>query len=131
VVATSKAIQMILARQLASCVAMPVLLVDTEGTLIFYNEPAEDLMQQRFEETGEIPAEEWSRLVTVADDDKVPLPPDERPMRAAMINRQPVSRKMWTRRGDGPWRHMQVTAFPLVGEGDQLVGAMNIFWVID
>jgi hypothetical protein len=28
VVATSKAIQMILARQLASCVAMPVLLVD-------------------------------------------------------------------------------------------------------
>ena len=30
---TSKAIQIILARQLASCVAMPILLVDAEGTL--------------------------------------------------------------------------------------------------
>jgi len=131
VVATSKAIQMILARQLASCVAMPVLLVDAEGTLIYYNEPAEDLMQQRFDETGEIPAEEWNHLVTVADDNRVPLPPDERPMRAALLTRRPVSRRLWTRRGHAPWRQIQVTAFPLVGEADQLLGAMNIFWAVE
>jgi hypothetical protein len=64
---TSKVIQIILARQLASCMATPILLVDAEGTLIFYNEPAEAIMNRRFEETGEIPGDEWNRLVSVAD----------------------------------------------------------------
>ena len=76
-------------RQLASCVAIPILLVDAEGKLIFYNEPAEDIMGQRFEETGEIPADEWNRLVTVADENRNPLPADERPMRAALLQRGP------------------------------------------
>jgi hypothetical protein len=125
---STKAIQMILARQLASCVAMPVLLVDTDGTLVFYNEPAEEMLNQRFEETGEIPAAEWNRLVMVADENREPLPPDERPIRAALMHRQPVSRAIWTQRGDAPWRHVQITAFPLVGEGDALVGIMSIFW---
>ena len=128
---TAKAIQMILARQLASCVAMPILLVDAEGTLIYYNEPAEDILNRRFEETGEISADEWNALVTVADEDRAPLPFDERPMRAALLHRRPVSRRLWSRRGDNPWRQMQVTAFPLVGENEQLLGAMSIFWVIE
>ena len=127
----AKAIQMILARQLASCVAMPILLADAEGNLIYYNEPAEDILNRRFEETGEISAAEWNGLVTIADENRVPLPLDERPMRAALLHRRPVSRRMWSRRGDNPWRQMQVTAFPLVGENDQLLGAMSIFWVIE
>ncbi len=126
----SKAIQMILARQLASCVAMPILLVDAEGTLIFYNEPAEAILNARFEETGEIPAEDWNRMVTAVDEDRNPLQADDRPMRAALVQRRPISRTIWTHRGDGNWRHLQVTAFPLVGEGDQLLGVMNIFWEI-
>ena len=126
-----KSIQMILARQLASCVATPILLVDAEGTLIFYNEPAEEILNQRFEETGEIPADEWNRLVVVTDDDRRPLPPDERPMRAALLSRQPVSRRMWSQHVGGPWRQIQATALPLVGEGDKLLGVMNIFWVVE
>ena len=127
---TSKAIQIILARQLASCVAMPILLVDAEGTLIFYNEPAEAILNGRFEETGEIPADEWNTLVTVEDEERNPVLPEDRPMRAALIQRRPISRTIWMRSGDSGWRHLQVTAFPLVGEGDQLLGVMNIFWEI-
>lgn len=126
----TKAIPIILARQLASCVAMPILLVDEHGTLIFYNEAAEAILGERFEETGEIPAQEWNRLVSVADEHRNPLPPDERPIRAALLTRRPVSRRIWTRRGDGRWRQVQVTAFPLVGPEDRLLGAMNIFWEV-
>ena len=128
---SAKTIQMILARQLASCVAMPILLVDEVGTLIFYNEAAEELLQQRFEETGEIPAEEWNRYVTVADEDRIPLPPDERPMRVALQTRRPVARRMWSQHRGGPWRQLQVNALPLIGEADQLIGVMNIFWVVE
>ena len=52
----SKSIQIILARQLASCIATPVLLVDAQNALIYYNEPAEAIFNQRFDETGEMPA---------------------------------------------------------------------------
>jgi PAS domain-containing protein len=127
---TSKAIQIILARQLASCVAMPILLVDDEGTLIFYNEPAEAILNQRFEETGEIPADEWNRLVTVADEDRNPVAPEDRPMAVARLKRRPSSRRVWTRSGDREWRHLQVTAFQLVGEQGHLLCVMSIFWEI-
>jgi PAS domain-containing protein len=87
----SKSIQIILARQLASCVAMPILLVDAAGTLIFYNEPAEAILNQRFEETGEIPVEEWNRLVAVTDEERHPIPPENWPMRVARLQRRPIS----------------------------------------
>ena len=86
---TAKAIQIILARQLASCVAMPILLVDAEGTLIFYNEPAEAILNQRFEETGEVPVDEWNRFVTVAGEDRKPIAPEDRPMWVARQQRNP------------------------------------------
>jgi len=127
---TSKAIQIILARQLASCVAMPILLVDADGTLVFYNEPAEAILNHRFEETGEIPAEEWNRFVAVADEDRNPILLEDRPMWVARLQRRAVSRTVWTRGGDGRWLHLQVTAFPLVGEAGHLLGVMSIFWEI-
>src|SRR5215510_10596854 len=124
---TAKPIQLILARQLASCVAMPVLLLDAEGTLIYYNEPAEPLVGQRFEETGEIPADEWPELVIVADENRALLSADERPMRAALLQRRPISMTIWTHTPGSEWRHIRATAFPLVGEGDKMLGVMNIF----
>jgi PAS domain-containing protein len=126
----SKSIQFILARQLASCVAAPILLVDAEGTLIYYNEPAEAIFNQRFDETGEMPAAQWTALLAAMDEDRNPLPPEERPMMRAITNRYPVSQTLWIRRSDGEWRHLHVTAFPLVGERDVLLGAMSIFWEI-
>jgi PAS domain-containing protein len=133
--AASKAIQIILTRQLASCVAMPILLIDAEGTLIYYNEPAEALLNQRFDETGEIPAREWHDLVDIADDDRHPIPLEDRPMMAALTQRLPIARSIWVRggsarAGNGGWRHVSVIAFPLVGESGQLLGATSIFWEI-
>jgi PAS domain-containing protein len=126
----TKPIQMILARQLASSVAMPILLLDGEGTLVYFNEPAEVLLNRRFEETGEVTAEELVELVMVADEDRQPIPPEERPTRVARVERRPVSRTIWTRSADTEWRHLQVTALPLIGEAEELIGVMYIFWEI-
>ncbi|HEX8013475.1 MAG TPA: PAS domain-containing protein [Casimicrobiaceae bacterium] len=128
--ATSKPIQMILARQLASCIATPILLVDAAGTLIYYNEPAEAIFNQRFDETGEIPAAEWTARLTALDDERNPLPPEDRPMMRVLAERSPLWQTLWIRRSDGEWRHLRVTAFPLIGEREMLHGAMSIFWEI-
>ena len=47
-------IEIILNRQLADCLSIPVFITDTDGNLIFYNEHAEEVLGKRFEETGEI-----------------------------------------------------------------------------
>jgi hypothetical protein len=85
-----------------------------------------------FEENGRNPAEEWNRLVTVADEQpRAAASGRAAHARGTAHSAGPVSRKLWTRRGHAPWRQIQVTAFPLVGEADQLLGAMNIFWAVE
>ena len=127
---SSKPIQLILARQLASSLAMPILLVDTEGTLIYFNEPAEMILNQRFEETGEISADTWSTLFALADEERKPIAQEDRPTMMALSERKPFSRTVWMQCGHRDWKHMSITAFPLIGEGRQFFGAQMIFWEI-
>ena len=127
---SAKPIQIILARQLASSLAMPILLVDTEGTLIYYNEPAEAIINQRFEETGEIALHTWLTLFALTDEERNPIPKQDRPMMLALSLRTPISRTVWMQCGHRDWKHMSITAFPLVGEGKQFLGAQMIFWEI-
>ena len=123
-----KPIQLILARQLAGSLAMPILLVDTAGTLIFYNEPAEAILGQRFEETGEIAADTWSTLFAIADEQRNPIAQEDRPTMMALSERRPFSRTVWMQCGHREWRHVSITALPLIGEGGQFLGAQMVFW---
>ena len=51
----SYGIEIILNRQLADCLSIPVFIIDPTGNLIFYNTPAEEVLGKRFEDTGEMP----------------------------------------------------------------------------
>ncbi len=128
--ASPKPIQIILARQLASSLAMPILIVDTEGTLIFYNEPAEAILGQCFDQTGEMPADEWTSQFAVADETRNAIAQEDRPLMMALSERRPISRTVWIRCGEREWRHINITAFPLIGEGGQFFGAQMIFWEV-
>jgi hypothetical protein len=128
--AVSKSIQLILARQLASCIATPIVLVDESHALIYYNEPAEAIFNQRFDETGEMPAAEWTSRFAALDEDRQPIAPDERPMKRAMVERCPIAQTLWLQNSNGAWLHLRVTAIPLLGEKGALCGAMSIFWAI-
>ena len=109
---------------------MPILIVDTEGTLIFYNEPAEVILDQRFDETGEMAAEAWTKLFAVADEARNAIAPEDRPMMMALSERRPISQTVWMRCGHREWRHVNITAFPLIGEERQFLGAQMIFWEV-
>lgn len=109
---------------------MPILIVDTEGTLIFYNEPAEAILDQRFEEAGEILADTWSRMFAIADEARNPIAQEDRPMMLALSERKPISRTAWMRCGHREWPRVNITAFPLIGEGRHFLGAQVIFWEV-
>ena len=78
-------IEVILTRQLATYLAMPIFVVGPDGTLVFYNEPAEAILGCRFDETGALSVDEWMRLFKATDEHGAPLPPGERPVLVAVL----------------------------------------------
>ena len=123
-----KAIELILMRQLASYLAMPIMLFDPAGNLLFYNEPAEPILGRRFDETGEMSLEEWYAIHELTTEDGSPLPLEARPLVIALENRQAVHRIVWLRKVDGSRTKIEVTAFPLEGQSARQLGAVVILW---
>jgi len=127
---TQKEIEVILTRQLASYLAMPIIIIDPAGTLLFYNEPAELLLGLRFEETGELPAGEWTRIIAPTDEQGTPLALEARPLMIALTERRPTHEEIWVVGLDQVRRHIEITAFPLIGQAGRHLGAVAIFWEV-
>jgi hypothetical protein len=97
--------------------------------VIFYNEPAERILGLRFEETGRISPEEADRLVEMSDDPAATAEGVVLPMLVALRERRPAHSRRWLRRrGDRVRLQVEVTAFPLIGQDDALLGAVVMFW---
>lgn len=121
-------IEVILARHLAECLAMPVFIVNPDGDLIFYNEPAEAVLGQSYTETGTMPAGEWATIFQPFDREGTILPPEELPLVIALSKQHPAHKLFWIHGKDGVIREIEVTAFPLIGQANRFLGAMAIFW---
>jgi PAS domain-containing protein len=121
-------VEVILARQWASSLDLPVFIVDPDGALLFYNEAAERILGFRFEETGEMRAAEWSKVFTPIDRDGEPMDPVSLPLVQAIGTRLPVHGEFGIRGLDGQTHWIATTAFPLVAQGQGYAGAMAIFW---
>lgn len=124
-------IEIILMRQLASYLVVPIFVVDTEGTMLFYNEPAEALLGRQFDEAGEMPLHEWSTVFEPRDEDDSPLAPDDLPLVIALRKRIPATRRIHITGLDGVVRELDIVAFPLQGQGNRMLGAAALFWEVD
>jgi PAS domain-containing protein len=127
---SQREIEVILMRQLASYLAMPIFIVDPNGTLVYYNEPAEAVLGQRFEETGELSIAEWSSADRAFDANGNPIPPEQRPLIIALREHRPAHDRLWIRGLDDRRRGIEVTAFPLIGQAGRHMGAVAIFWEV-
>jgi PAS domain-containing protein len=123
-------IEMILMRQLASYLIMPIFIVDPAGNLVFYNEPAEPILGRRFEETGEMPMSVWSTIFEPTDAAGVPITPQELPLAITLAERRPTHHVFWIRGLDTVLRHVEVTCFPLIGQASRYLGAIALFWEV-
>lgn len=123
-----QAIELILLRQVASYLTMPVFLVDHKGNLLYYNEPAEGLLGQRFEEAGEMPVDELAAIFKVTDVEAEPIPPEELPIAVALQKGKPTHKRLRVHGLDGIWRTIDVTSFPVEGQGGRRLGAVAMFW---
>ena len=126
-----QAIELILTRQWASYLAMPVWVADEDGHLLYYNEPAEALLGRRYDEAGEMPLEELDTIFRTTGEDGSPLPAGDLPIGIALRERRPAHLRHRMRGLDGVSRLVEVMAFPLEGQGGRHLGAVAIFWEVD
>ena len=124
----STPIEFVLLKQVAGYLALPVFVVDEDGSLEYYNEPAEEVLGQRYEETGQIPLQTWVDLWSPMDADGRRLPLYEIPLPRAVRERRPVIGTVTIRGLDGLLREITVTALPLEGSDGSHLGAFAVFW---
>lgn len=121
-------IEIILNRQLADCLAIPVFITDTVGNLLFYNEPAEEILGKRYQDTGEMRVEEWSTIFKSKDEAGKLLEPEDLPLVKTLLNQLPYYKIFWIENLQGKTEKIAVSSYPIIGRAGVFVGAVAIFW---
>lgn len=122
-----RSVALILARELAVNLVTPMLIWDEEGTLVYFNEPAQAIIGRRYEEMQDFNVDELMRFEPT-DLEGNPLSMADMASTAALEERVPAHRVMYITGFDGVRHRIDVTAYPLLTRGDEFVGAVAIFW---
>jgi len=119
---------LILARAFAAQLATAVFLVDAEGTVIYYNEAAEQLLARKFIEGAGMSADEWSTVFRPRDAEGRTVPLESLALGTTMLKREPTHDVVTILGADGVDRRIEVAAFPLFAHTEDFVGAIALFW---
>ncbi len=123
-------IELILLRQVASYLDLPVFLIDAGGTLVYFNEPAEPLLGLRFDEVGELSMPDWLAAFGPGDEDGKALASKAVPLVIALREARAVHSRLTIAGLDGVRRAIETTSVPLRGQGGDLLGAVALFWPV-
>ena len=124
----NRPLPLILARELAANIATPYLVLDGDGTLVYFNERAERILGVTPSELGEMPEEEWRTRFQVERPDGTPVMSEQTPSARARRERRPVHDTLVYTWADGRRTTLSVTATPLLGRDDELLGVFLLFW---
>jgi PAS domain-containing protein len=123
-----QAIELILMRQLATYLGVPIFIVGADEQLLYYNEAAEMLLGRPYGDAGQMSLQDLTAIFQVVDAKGAPLAWDEQPLAIALRNNRPAHTRIRFHALDGVMRDVEVTAFPLEGQGGRRLGAAAIFW---
>ena len=122
---------MILLKQWAEHMGSSVWLMDFEGNLVYYNEPAEQILGLRFDEAGEINAAQLADLFQTTYPDGSAVATEDLPVVVALTQRIPSHGRLRIQNRAGEAKNIEVTALPLLAADQRLLGTMAIFWESD
>jgi PAS domain-containing protein len=123
-----KDVILILARELASNIATPMLVLDETGTIVFFNEPAEKILGAAFASIGEVSPEQYDSNWATTDPDGNELSLRQGPMARIVSDHAPAHRLIRVRGLDGVWHLIETTLYPLFASASRFVGAVGVFW---
>jgi PAS domain-containing protein len=121
-------IEMILLRQLASYLTIAIWMMDRDGNLVYYNEPAERLLGVTFDDAGPIHSDQLSDLFRVTDLEGNPLPDTGLPIIQVLNKQHPEHGRVRFCGMDGVWRDVEIAAMPIEGQASRFLGVFATFW---
>jgi PAS domain-containing protein len=121
-------VELILLKQWASYIRVPVFVVDHAGTLVFYNEPAEAILGASFDDAGEMTLDDLPAIFKTAAPDGRELAAEDLPISIALLQRRPVHMRLRLTALNGATRIIDATSFPIEGQGQRHLGAVAMFW---
>lgn len=124
----NRPLPLILARELASNVATPFLVLDKDGTIVFFNERAEQIIGSTAAELGDLTEEQWRALLSVERLDGTPVASDQTPSAIARRECRPYLDTLVYTRQDGHRMKLVVMAVPLLAHANDLAGVFLVFW---
>ena len=127
---SQRPIELIFARNLLSSLSTPAFLASGPGEIIFYNEAAGAILGQRFQETGKMSPEEWTRTFGPFAEDGKPIPLDRQPLTVALRANRAGHAIYRIRSLSGNARTIEASGLPIVGI-DGFQGAMVFFWPVE
>ena len=113
----ARPLELILARNLLASLSTPAFLVDHRGEIAFYTEAAGRVLGRRYEDSGPIPAEQWTSEFGPFDADGTPIPFDELGLTSALRGNRPAHDSFCIRAVDGAMHSIEASGFPIVGAG--------------
>lgn len=122
------AIEIILLRQWAAHMAIPIWITEENGRLAYYNEPAERLLGRTFAEAQQLPFQELSQLFQTTTLEGEPIAPEDLPLGIALRERRPCHKRLKITALDDVPRVLEISAFPLTAQGGSHLGAVAMFW---
>ena len=114
-------LEMILARELASHVAIPMVLVDADGEVVYVNDSARPFLwgsSEGSERVGSV-----SELFLAEDGH-----PSLEPFRSVLREGRPAHARLYVKRDAEALPVVLITVFPVGGEGGCQAGVVGIFW---
>ena len=120
-------ITLILARDLAANLAAAILLVDAEGNLVFFNEPAERILGRPYAE-AQMSSVELAKTFNPVDENGERIRLEDLPLAQAFRSGIPSHGHLRIEAVDGRRHDLEVVAVPLRVEGELLVGGLAMFW---
>jgi PAS domain-containing protein len=121
---------LIVAREFASNVAVPVFLVDANNELVYYNEAAQIAFGTPFAQPGALRQGDWSERFRPAHPDGSDFPREQLPVVVALENHQPAHGSMQVTAPDGNRVNVEITAIPLWSSPEEFAGVMAIGWMV-
>jgi PAS domain-containing protein len=121
--------EMIQARSLITQLRTASFLVDGDGTLIYFNEAAAELLGISFEQAGVMESGTWGTKFRPREPGGDEIPVAELPLAKTVQGGQPAFSRMEITGADGEDHLIEVSALPIMrGEAQQ--GSLAIFWPV-
>ncbi|HSH02323.1 MAG TPA: hypothetical protein VLL52_07370 [Anaerolineae bacterium] len=121
-----KELEVILARHLASSLAIPMFLINPQADLIYFNTLAERILGQRYDETGVLTYAEWSTLMTFRDKDGNKLVEHNNPFLVSLRTEKLINQQLWLETINQNKQCLTISCIPLLGQTYHFFGVLVI-----